>query len=111
MSCPWAWLMPTRPPMLSAPLTVPENEQFVMAPWFSPTKPPRVFLRSLGEMVPVTLRSRTAPVGCMYRNRPRTLPLPVRNSPEMVCPCPSKVPPKVGMGVKSTPVRSMSASR
>ena len=47
----------------------------------------------------------------MYRNRPRTLPLPVRDRPEMVWSCPSKVPPKVGMGAKSVPVRSMSASR
>ncbi len=35
----------------------------------------------------------------------------VMDRPEMVWPCPSKVPPKVGMGVKSVPVRSMSASR
>ena len=47
----------------------------------------------------------------MYRNSPRTLPLPVMDRPEMVWPCPSKVPPKVGMGVKSVPVRSISASR
>ena len=111
MICPWASLMPAIPPMLSAPLTAPKNEQLVMVPWFSPARPPRVFLRSVGEMLPVTLRSRTAPLGCMYRNRPRTLPLPVIDSPEMVWPCPSKVPPKVGMGTKSAPVRSMSASR
>ena len=36
----------------------------------------------------------------MYRNRPRTLPLPVIDRPEMVWPCPSKVPPEGGNGGK-----------
>ena len=71
----------------------------------------QVFFRSEGSTRPSTDRSRTTPEGCMYRNSPRTLPLPVMDRPEMVWPCPSKVPPKVGMGVKSVPDRSISASR
>ena len=103
--------MPAIPPMLSVPLMLPEKEQFVRMPRFSPARPPKVFLRSLGAMLPETFRSRTEPPGCMYRNRPRTLPLPVMDRPEMVCPWPSKVPPKVGMGANSVPDRSRSASR
>lgn len=104
--------MPAIPPILSNPLTVPENEHIVMVPWFFPARPPRTFLRSAGEMLPETWRSRTEPVGVCTETVPAPLPLPGDGQAgDGVSLSLKGAAEGEGMGAKSTPVRSWSASR
>ena len=102
---------PAIPPIFALPVTVPSKWQFITAPWFSPTMPPTVLASPVGATRALTVKSLTTAVCCNVPNNPAGV-VPLSNSmPLMVWPFPSKVPPKTGMGVKSTPSKEMSASK
>ena len=104
-------LSPTSPPTLLPPVTVPVKEQFSTVPLLTPTIPPAISRAPLGETLPRTSRFFTTAPGWRVPNRPMGDRLPDRVSPERVWPPPSKVPPKLGMGVSSTSARDMSPVR
>ena len=71
--------------------------------------PPTARLVPAGATVPVTVRLTMPAPSWTYRNNPWWEPSWVQDRPLMVCPPPSKVPPKVG--TLSRPERSKSFSR
>ena len=103
--------MPTTPPTWPSPCTTPRKVQFCTAPWLTPTMPPTWQALPDGATVPATVRSRTTAPSCRMRKRPMEEPLSATRRPEMVWPCPSKTPQKMGNGVKLSPFKSRSAVR
>ena len=83
MSWPSVSFTPTRPPTRAPPLTVPWKEHPAMVPWLIPARPPRVSASPEGDTRPVTRRFRTSPPGWTIPNSPAGQP-PLINSPLMV---------------------------
>ena len=104
-------LIPTIPPTLVWASMVPAKVQDRICPLLLPATPPIFFLLPVGVRVPSICKSLTVALSCTYRKNPSLDPSPSKVKPEIVCPPPSKVPPKVGSDVKSEPVRSRSAVR
>ena len=105
---PLSSLIPAIPPTLVWASMVPLKVQDRICPLLLPATPPIFFLVPVGVRVPSICKFFTVALSCTYRKKPSLEPSPSKVRPEMVCPPPSKVPPKVGMDLKSESVRSRS---